>query len=62
MTKLTRKAGDRLTELNRLSKQIEREAGYSDPNPADVMAYEQLMSDLEAHYGNTMQYASRLRV
>tara|TARA_B100001559_G_scaffold53215_2_gene41682 strand:- start:946 stop:1134 length:189 start_codon:yes stop_codon:yes gene_type:complete len=62
MTKLTRKAGERLSQLQELSKQIEREAGYSEPNPADVLAYEQLMSDLEAHHGDTMDYASRLRV
>ena len=62
MTKLTRKAGERLQELQALSKRLERAAGYSEPNPADVMAYEQLTSDLEAHYGDTMDYASRLRV
>ncbi len=62
MTKLTRKAGERLAQLQELGKRLEREAGYTEPNSADVLQYEQLMSDLQAHYGDTMDYASRLRV
>ena len=62
MTKLTRRAGERLQRLQELSKQLEREASYSEINPADLMEYEQISSDLDAHYGDTIQYASRLRV
>ena len=62
MTKITRKAGERLMKLQELSKKMNAEAGYTDPQEQDILAYEQAQRDLEAHYGNTMEYASRLRV
>ena len=64
MTKITRKAGERLMKLREISKKIEREAGYADPSEQDILAYRQAQADLEAQYGNTMDYASmsRLRV
>lgn len=64
MTKITRKAGERLMKMQKLSTKMQNEAGYTDPSEQDILAYEQAQRDLEAHYGNTMDYASmsRLRV